>query len=500
VGAPAPGFPEGQVFSSLGHPAIGRNGHLAFAGMAAVDTASGTPAQGAVWAGRPGQIELLVRDGDPVVGAPADLVFRTGGGMIVSSSGHVALQATMRNADGGGNVPAVLAHVNGETRWIVRVGDVVATTAGNVTVAGIDSFAFSDAGMTLAVTMTGDLGSRGLLHWDFERLSLLASSRLPLPTHPGCAPAPGQSFSEQRPSGLTSPLLINDAGDIVFAVGIAATVAGASCPSHGVFRWRAGAWSTVVEAGQPVPQSVGLSFGAAYPRHVNDLGGVTFNAWIGNRASSWYSPADGGMQRIALEGEALPDGSGWHLSMGPFFNASNVSTMATMVNNTGRAVLRAPWSPVVGGVSAGWRLQRGLPRAASEPIDLDNPGVSQLAVVGPDPGSGIGGVGVGRLDNAGNLLFQSTSALWHLDPDGNAQPILAAIERQDYTLGSMTFRVIGPQLADEAFHLHGVGSGLPAQYSDTRQIVTRAVIDEPPPNPRPIVPRGDRHVILLTSF
>lgn len=72
IGGPAIGFSDGMVFAGLGNPIIGRSGHIVFTGSVS-DGESLRFAVGAMWAGLPGQLNVIMKKGDTPVGFPASV-------------------------------------------------------------------------------------------------------------------------------------------------------------------------------------------------------------------------------------------------------------------------------------------------------------------------------------------------------------------------------------------------------------------------------------------
>jgi len=125
VGQPAPDFPPGYIYWSVGpNPVIGASGHIAFSGVADISLGSTENNTNAVWAGLLGQLRTIVRENEAVSGFPPNVLFDSAEAaqFVVTPSGSVGFPAIMKGA-GQSTQRALLAHANGTTLGILRDGD-----------------------------------------------------------------------------------------------------------------------------------------------------------------------------------------------------------------------------------------------------------------------------------------------------------------------------------------------------------------------------------------
>lgn len=131
--APSGGSTESPRFQLFDDPVINRHGQIAFTGrvQSGMSSLPGGDDSG-LWVERGGGLELVVREGDPVPGAPAGAVFDdlagvTGSPFVFNARGQVAFLGEMKVGLGGvtfGDREGIWAtDLAGKLRLIVRVGD-----------------------------------------------------------------------------------------------------------------------------------------------------------------------------------------------------------------------------------------------------------------------------------------------------------------------------------------------------------------------------------------
>ncbi|MCC7136530.1 MAG: hypothetical protein IT528_09100 [Nitrosomonas sp.] len=296
IGQPAPGFPEGFIYWRIDpKPAIGASGHIAFSGIADVSLSLTENSANAVWAGLPGQLRAIVRENEAVNGFPPNILFdsawssfdSTGiaqsvDGLVVTPAGAIGFLAMMKGA-GQFSQRALLAHVEGTTYGVLRDGDPApgfpaGTFINGISVSGILSFTFSDAGMVIVGWTTSN--EVGVWLYDFNTITRLPS------------PLTGCNF--QFPPAVS----INQTGVIVL-IDVSRVDAGCT-PLAGIFKWQNGQWQTVIQnfatpgSGPPVPGMTQAAFGFWNTSHtrllpirpmIDDQGNVAFPAGIYNPSS-----------------------------------------------------------------------------------------------------------------------------------------------------------------------------------------------------------------------
>ena len=161
-GDPAPGLSEGTVFGgSLNSAVINADGIVAF--LARVAGGGTTTSNNlTIWVGEPGNLELLVRKGDPAPGTEEGTVFTSfnGRSLVITQSGDVAFQATL----GGDSVDAsnnlgFWVGSPGDVSLIVRAGDEAPGAPGTFfTRNGLPAVPmYTDGGFVMRALLTGDV-------------------------------------------------------------------------------------------------------------------------------------------------------------------------------------------------------------------------------------------------------------------------------------------------------------------------------------------------------
>ncbi len=123
VGDSAPGVAPDVVFSAIASPALNDLGQVAFNGNVAGPGVDSSNNQG-IWGGAPGDLDLVVREGDPAPGTPSGVVFRSGGQPVLNGAGEVAFRLflTGPDVDFTNDVGIWSAGSNG-VELVVREGD-----------------------------------------------------------------------------------------------------------------------------------------------------------------------------------------------------------------------------------------------------------------------------------------------------------------------------------------------------------------------------------------
>jgi hypothetical protein len=119
-----PGFTSAVVFNGFGEPGMSRNGLAAFtATMSGVDVTSATDR--GIFVGTPGDLELVVREGDQAPGLSEGATF----GVLpltapsVNSDGRIVIEATMTGTDvDSANNTGVWTDADGAMRLLAREG------------------------------------------------------------------------------------------------------------------------------------------------------------------------------------------------------------------------------------------------------------------------------------------------------------------------------------------------------------------------------------------
>jgi hypothetical protein len=164
-GDPAPGAPDGAIYSDLRHVSLNNAGQLAFNGTLAIGPGGVVAGEEqAIWGPGPdGELTMLVRDGDPVPGLPADVRFS---GVSyppdLNSRGDIVFEASWE--EGTGDVAEYRDGIfaidaQGEAHSLLRWGQVVELAPGDERT--VDQFQFGDSPST--TTGQRALNDRGQL-------------------------------------------------------------------------------------------------------------------------------------------------------------------------------------------------------------------------------------------------------------------------------------------------------------------------------------------------
>lgn len=490
TGQPAPDFPEGFIYRSIGNPSIGASGHIAFPGMATTSLGSTENHTNAVWAGLPGQLRTIVRENDTVSGFPPNVLFSSFdygmqllGKLVVTPSGAVGFPAMMKDAGQLSFHKALLAHVNGKTIGILRELDPAPGFPAGTFVSDIESglpgFAFSDAGMVILGRTTSN--ETGIWLHDFNTIT-----RLPCPV------------ADCRV--MFSPTVsINQEGVVVLFGGFISN----NDPSKfliDTFKWHNGQWQTVITQDSLLPggakavlgmtQAI-LTFQNRSPplpqSMVDDQGNVAFFASLinpssvtQNKGSLWYKTEAAEPRLIALAEETLPGD--------PNAVIANLTFpfLASSVSNNGATVV--PVALTTGETA----LLSGLPRTSQPYASLQETGEIQLSVIARQnrrpPGFGetwfysdfLGQV----LNRNGDFIFHARSqdavspntsmvdAIWRGRIGG--QPRLKAMTGMKINVNGQE-RILRGIFAARDAQINT--NGTPSQFSDTGDFVFAGDVD-----------------------
>jgi hypothetical protein len=164
-GEPAPGAPDGAVYSQLRHVSLNDSGQVAFNGRLAVGPGGVVAGEEkAIWGPGPdGELTMLVRDGDPVPGRPAGVRF-TGidHGPLLNNRGDVVFEASWEEGTGENAVwrTGIFAvDAVGEAHSLLRWDEAIELAPGDVRT--VSAFQFVDAASS--VTGRRGLNDRGQL-------------------------------------------------------------------------------------------------------------------------------------------------------------------------------------------------------------------------------------------------------------------------------------------------------------------------------------------------
>jgi len=362
----AAGFPAGSTYQYFEAPVTGNGGQVAFSG----DVQDSSGSTSAIWYGKPGRLDVAIRERESPAGFPANVVFSSAISetLTLSDSGNLAFAANM---DGARSGRAYLASIDGTTYGVIQEGVAAMGFPPGTTIESLKKFVFADPGMAIEGVTSQGQGFIGF--WNKHSIEPVISTDTEFTQlYPGC-----------RFSWL-SLLDVNRDGEVLFKA-ILESTGTASCPNDGLFTWKTTIFRQIVVAGQHLP---GMPDGSEFASNtftsesINNNGDVSFQAETMDAGSdfhkaSWIAYADGSMAPVALEGEILPNSPAETLVL-------DTAISAASRNRT--TVLRATSSTKAGLVLA------GLPKQGASYTDLSHPGTSHLDVLlrsdEPPPGFG----------------------------------------------------------------------------------------------------------------
>lgn len=458
TGSPAAGLPS-HTYSDLGEPVMGPSGHVAFAGSAY----DGHTHTKAVWAGLPGQLEMIIQENDTITGFPGNVLFSDvapSSTFLISRSGAVAFLARLKGASTG---EAVLVHVNGVTRGIMKAGDPAPGFPPGTITLNVFPLAISDAGLVF-----GNSTTKALWFWDFEKIERISTS----------IGECNYLFSDS--------ISINQTGSVVFHA--LHNEKNENCSLGGFLKWRNGTTELLVTDGDPVPGMPGAVFGvslAAPQPKINDRDDVIFTATLIQgglpaKSSVWIKSGLNDPKLLVLGGEVRQDKPEQVILAFP------ASFLDFNFGNHGYSML-----PVL--MSGGLTLLAGKPRALQPYGSLSETGISQLATIAQrnDQPPGLESswfyldFSKRAINNAEQYVFAGSassalenrliSAIWR--GNGGDRPRLAVkegmklpVDGVEHILGIMSF----PTRDNRTFSTAG---GQSTWFSDNGEIVFRGTLD-----------------------
>lgn len=375
TGQPAAGFSEEFIYWNIdgSNAAIGASGHVAFSGAVDVSINSTENNTNAVWAGLPGQFKVIIRESESPVGFPNNVLFErmfNHSPIAVSRSGHVGFLAQLKGA--GQGQQGLLAHINGTTIGIMRNGDPAPGFPSGAQISLIHDFSISDAGIVIIGAVLGPNIRENFAVWfyDFESINLLP------PPVPGCI-----NLASSIPR-------INDSGEIVLASTLLGEDGRSACSIPlGVFKWKNGAWESLVTEDDNVPNmsNVNLTFFGevlfASQLSINDEGSVIFSVGLDSeidligKKGIWIKENSEEPKLLVLGKETLQGDTNKILA-----NAFNLLNFRFTNDNFSvvNAVIAGPTGGIIGGTPL---LLAGFPKNTQPYSSLNETGETQLDVI-----------------------------------------------------------------------------------------------------------------------
>jgi len=259
VGVPAPSVSDGANLISLSSPSLSNNGQATFSGGLGGNSVDLTNNLG-IWVGTPGNVQLLVRKGEPVPDFPVGTVFSglSGGRPMINGVGQVAFRADIT-----GPFPDVIP-INDSGIWIGTPG----------------------------------------------ALELVVRENDPAPGLSAGLPFNQRAFFDL----FDDEIRINDAGHIAFTAKVKGNNVSPNIDDYTIFAGPADALELVMRRRDPIPGSTDVFF--SFPRPTTlVLGGgghVAFQNLVSgagvtsdNNDALWYgTPSD--LDFLAREGDQVP--------------------------------------------------------------------------------------------------------------------------------------------------------------------------------------------------
>ncbi len=488
-----PGLSNVQFWALDTGPVIGANGDVAFtaqlandAGGSSIDTSN----DNSLWIGTQDsvlgtELRLAIQENDPAPGTDAGVVFGNMNNsltqLIAGDNGTIMIETVVKGTGVTG--------ANDRGLWLVDPDDSVTfLTREGFQFSILWSWSFVESvanGPFVALYAREQAsGNDGIWRWSpVSGFELVALRLNPAPSaFPDCTYA---SFG--RP-------VINRQGQIAFDANLTQEVVGASCPST-VFRWSgAGEPQAVVSSGDIVPNfPVGTEFGAfglagnnVDPK-INDAGDIAFlnnvlipgTAQLFARSSLWVAKSNGDLALAMVQNQLLP-GSSTELLTSPGINrfalgSRGIVTLQATTDTFGEDV-------ILSGVPTTNYIFTALD-------DFGSNGLKVIARVGePEPGTGIlfGNLNQSLMNGSGKLAFTMyagagvASAHWTGSNPTNLELIARIGDPIDFGGTPRTVASFSGTSLVTAGETGGTGNsdGLPSQFSNTAQVVFRAVFTD----------------------
>lgn len=483
IGMPAAGFPENFIYYNVRNPGMGPNGEIAFSGAADISHGSTDANTNAVWTGRPGNLEVIIRENDTIPGLPGNVLFYKKAESsatkppVITQSGHVAFAGGLKGAVSDHNNDVILAYVNGEIKKVIREGDPapgfpIGTSIGPLVHHA--EFSFSEAGMIISGTV--DNLQPALWFWDFNSLTLLAAgSKSTFNVFPLSEaiefPYQGCEF------GAFGTPLINDNGTIVVAslIGLSENKDCTDFSISSLLRIKNSDVSILLDSSFFLYENDHPGNLPMYPLFsydLNALDGISFNLGLksGKTSSTWYKYQNGNYQLVSFFGETLPNDFTTFLSEFPqdVIVNENSESVVYGIDNTGAKYILF-----------------GKPRPHNFYNSAYDAGKSQLSLVAKTgmqpPGLSVTDffreISQPILTKNGDIIFAARvesaidgsnyQSLWRAKPDGTLYRLTydGQIIKDGSSDEPVSFR------PNQESFFRGIGNGQPNRFSNTGKVV-----------------------------
>lgn len=318
----APGT-DGATFSTVGGPTVNDLGDVLFVGQLSgpgVDSSN----QSAIWSVINGEMELVIRRGDPMPGANGAVLHSTAATIAISNAGLVSFRGSLegQGINDSNDFGLWSDHGSGLT-LVARAGDAAPDAGGAL---------FDDFTPTFAVW---NESGRTAFRANLTGPGVFSSNNAGIWTDAGGTLALVARLGESAPnienatfSALGYPVL-NSSGFLVFS----ASVGGAGITEsneQGLWSNRSGGLAPIVRSGEIAPGVGSAAFLAFAPPVVNGYGQVAFAASLtgaavdsSNNGGIW-SEGNGSLALVARKGDAAPGTTGAQFSgmSSPIINGS----------------------------------------------------------------------------------------------------------------------------------------------------------------------------------
>jgi len=491
IGMQAIGYPEDYIYYSVDTPAIGRNGHVAFFGVADTSIRATNNASNGLWGGMADNLKLVLQEGGAVDGLPFNIQFQ-GGAVnsppVVTKSGYIGFFSELMGAVNTNTNSAIMAQVGESITTVVRVGVSAPGLPPTSAISSLSNFSFTDAGMLISGTV--DFANQALWYWDFNTIKLIAvtdfSDRYSIPEetlsfNTDCSYS---SVSADKNIGYSfGGGGISDQGHVVFS----ALFSDNDClAAISILGWKDGNLYKISDTSDVVENVVDGAFSSMSMLDMNDGGDVLIGTSVSqpghyNRYASWLIPSGELPKLVAMDGELSPDDYAREILalFSSTFMMSNSQKVYGLTQN------------LLGGVSLGRSILFGLPRNSQPYEALSDVGASQLELVinyfDVPPGyssESIIGFDVDApmsVNNVGDMVFGAE--IYDADEDSTHRSIWS--KRDDGELvelvktGQMV-RVNGREQTLTRIFFQGgsTSQGSSAQYDDSGRLFIRSQLSE----------------------
>jgi hypothetical protein len=351
-------------------PQLGEAGHVSFFAQPLVGPGVTAQNNIALYAGMPGAVRLLARAEAEAPDTPPGVLFNAFGTIpLVNSAGNVAFGAELKGpgvvTGENQNLRGIWAGSPGAVRLIAREGDPAAGAPEGVRYSVLQSGlrVWNDVGH---VAFSGQVTGAGVSAANDSGLWAGSPGNIQLVARDG-SPAPGTGGGVSYGSFQFGVIQINNAGQTVFENGLAGPVNASN--NHAIFSGPPGGVQLAARLGQQAAGlPAGVRYEAMRNPRINDQGQIVFTGTASGHAGIWAG-LPGAFQLVAYGGgqaPGTPEGVSYHDMGLPIVSSSGgVAFPASLRNPNGQDLGEGLFAGVPGSVQL--IARRGADAAGTEP-------------------------------------------------------------------------------------------------------------------------------------